>query len=294
MDLTAENLGKRFGSFYAVKDFSFTFTEGIYGLIGPNGSGKTTLMRILVDILRPTNGRVLFNGTDIAVLDGRYRDILGYLPQHFGMYRNFSAERFLFYMAALKGLTVDHARVKINELLGLVNLEKERKKKIGKFSGGMKQRLGIAQALLNNPSVLILDEPTAGLDPNERIRFRNLTAQISSDRIVLLSTHIVSDVENMATQVVLMKEGQIVKSGSPDNLIKDLEGRVWGVTVPDTALPDLRKLYKVGGISRRNGLLEVKIISDEKPLPGALSAQPTLEDLYLSCFDEEAEKCFSL
>ena len=287
MDLTAENLGKKFGFFHAVKDFSFTFTEGIYGLIGPNGSGKTTLLRILVDILRPTSGRALFNGTDIAVLDERYRDILGYLPQHFGMYRNFSAERFLFYMAALKGLTVDHAREKIDELLGLVNLEKEKNKKIGAFSGGMKQRLGIAQALINNPRVLILDEPTAGLDPNERIRFRNLIAQISGNRIVLLSTHIVSDVENMATQVVLMKEGRIIKSGSPDILAKELEGKVWAVAVPDLALADLRKLYKVGSISRKNGFLEVKIISNEKPYASAILAQPTLEELYLSCFDIE-------
>jgi ABC-type multidrug transport system ATPase subunit len=295
VDLTAENLGKKFGSFHAVKDFSFTFTEGICGLIGPNGSGKTTLMRMLADILKPTRGRALFNGTDIAVLDERYRDILGYLPQHFGMYRDFSAEKFLYYMAALKGLPVEQARKKIDELLGLVNLKEEKKKKIGAFSGGMKQRLGIAQALLNNPRVLILDEPTAGLDPNERIRFRNLIAQISGNRIVLLSTHIVSDVENIAAQVVLMKEGRILKSGSPDTLVKELEGKVWVITVPDSTLTDLRKGYKVGNMSRKNGNLEVKIISNEKPFPNALLAQPTLEELYLSCFElEEAERCFSL
>ena len=295
MNLAAENLGKKFGSFHAVKDISFTFTEGICGLIGPNGSGKTTLMRMLVDILRPTSGRVLFNGTDIAILDERYRDALGYLPQHFGMYRNFSAEKFLYYMAALKGLPTEQARKKTDELLELLNLKDVKKKQIGAFSGGMKQRLGIAQALLNNPRVLILDEPTAGLDPNERVRFRNLITQISGKRIVLLSTHIVSDVENAATQVLFMKEGGILKSGSPEALVKELVGKVWSVTVPDAALISLRKLYKVGNMNRKNGNLEVKVISDEKPFPDALLVQPTLEELYLSYFElEEAEACLSL
>ena len=295
MNLAAENLGKKFGSFHAVKDISFTFTEGICGLIGPNGSGKTTLMRMLVDILRPTSGRVLFNGTDIAILDERYRDALGYLPQHFGMYRNFSAEKFLYYMAALKGLPTEQARKKTDELLELLNLKDVKKKQIGAFSGGMKQRLGIAQALLNNPRVLILDEPTAGLDPNERIRFRNLITQLSGDRIVLLSTHIVADVENTATQVIFMKEGSILKSGTRDALVKELEGKVWSVTVPDSALISLRKLYKVGNMNRKNGNLEVKVISDEKPFPDALLVQPTLEELYLSYFElEEAEACLSL
>jgi len=295
VNLASENLGKKFGSFHAVKDFSFTFTEGICGLIGPNGSGKTTLMRMLVDILRPTSGRVLFNGTDIAILDERYRDVLGYLPQHFGMYRHFSAEKFLYYMAALKGLPTEQARKKTDELLELLNLKDVKKKQIGAFSGGMKQRLGIAQALLNNPRVLILDEPTAGLDPNERVRFRNLITQISGKRIVLLSTHIVSDVENTATQVLFMKEGSILKSGSPEALVKELVGKVWSVTVPDAALISLRKLYKVGNMNRKNGNLEVKVISDEKPFPDALLVQPTLEELYLSYFElEEAEACLSL
>lgn len=295
MDLTAENLGKKYGSFHAVKDFSFTFTEGICGLIGPNGSGKTTLMRMLVDILRPTRGRVLFNGTDIAILDERYRDVLGYLPQHFGMYRHFSAEKFLYYMAALKGLSTEQARKRTDDLLELLNLKDVKKKEIGAFSGGMKQRLGIAQALLNNPRVLILDEPTAGLDPNERIRFRNLITQISGNRIVLLSTHIVADVENIAAQVVLMKEGRLIKNGAPGVLVRELEGKVWAVTVPDSALINLRKLYKVGNMNRKNGNLEVKVISDEKPFPDALLVQPTLEELYLSCFDlEEVEACLSL
>lgn len=290
MNLEVKNISKSYGSFYAVKDFSFTFSKGVCGLIGPNGSGKTTLMRMLANVLSPTDGKILFSNKDIAVLGEGYRDVLGYLPQEFEMYGNFSAEKFLHFIAALKGVSPKEVQKKSDELLELANLKDVKKKKIGTFSGGMKQRLGVAQAIINDPKVLILDEPTAGLDPNERIRFRNLITEISGDRIVLLSTHIVSDVESIAEQVVLIKNGSIIKSGSPGALISKLEGRVWVASILDSELEKTKKLYRVGGINRQNDKLEIRIISDKKPLLGAVLAKPTLEELYLDNFDIEEKE----
>jgi len=290
LNLEVKNISKSYGSFYAVKDFSFTFSKGVCGLIGPNGSGKTTLMRMLANVLSPTDGKILFSNKDIAVLGEGYRDVLGYLPQEFEMYGNFSAEKFLHFIAALKGVSPKEVQKKSDELLELANLKDVKKKKIGTFSGGMKQRLGVAQAIINDPKVLILDEPTAGLDPNERIRFRNLITEISGDRIVLLSTHIVSDVESIAEQVVLIKNGSIIKSGSPGALISKLEGRVWVASILDSELEKTKKLYRVGGINRQNDKLEIRIISDKKPLLGAVLAKPTLEELYLDNFDIEEKE----
>jgi ABC-2 type transport system ATP-binding protein len=289
LKLVIEGISKRYKDKWAVRNFSVELTSGVYGLLGPNGSGKTTLLRMMVDILKPTNGRILLDGRDIQVLDDRYRDLLGYLPQEFGLYTNFTAHRFLMYIAALKGIERDQAEQRVDDVLQLVNLQEERKRKIGTFSGGMKQRLGIAQAILNDPHILILDEPTAGLDPKERIRFRNLISEISGDRIVVFSTHIVSDIEYIAREVMLIKEGFLLKKDTPTKILQELEGKVWQVEIPESALYDIKQKYKMGNIRRKQEGIEVRIISKEKPFPSAVQIEPGMEDIYLYYFDEEAE-----
>ncbi len=289
MKLAIEGISKRYKDKWAVKDFSVELTSGVYGLLGPNGSGKTTLLRMMVDILKPTSGRILLDGRDIHLLDDRYRDLLGYLPQEFGFYRNFTAHRFLMYIAALKGIEKKQAGKRVEDVLQMVNLQEERKRKIGAFSGGMKQRLGIAQAILNDPHILILDEPTAGLDPKERIRFRNLLSEISGDRIVIFSTHIVSDIEHIAREVILIKKGFLLKKDTPTNILQEIEGKVWQVEIPEAALNDIKQKNKVGNIRRKQEKIEVRLISAKKPLPGAVQVEPGIEDIYLYYFDEEAE-----
>ncbi|KLU62375.1 putative ABC transporter ATP-binding protein YxlF [Peptococcaceae bacterium CEB3] len=291
MNLTIEKVAKRYKDKWAVKDFSTELESGVYGLLGPNGSGKTTLMRILVDILRPTSGRILLDGQDIHVLGDRYRDLLGYLPQDLGFYKNFNARRFLMYIAALKGIPKKEAVKKVDEVLERVNLKEESHRKIGTFSGGMRQRLGIAQAILNDPEIMILDEPTAGLDPRERIRFRNLISELSGRRIVFLSTHIVADIEYIATDTLLMKEGCLIKRGTPSDMTREIRGKVWQMEVPAEVLEEIKDQYKVGSTRRReSGMIEARIISDHKPLPEALSVEPGFEDMYLYYFDREAEE----
>jgi ABC-type multidrug transport system ATPase subunit len=287
LNLTIESITKTFGDKNALTDFTAQLSEGVYGLLGPNGSGKTTLMRIVASILRPSGGRVLMNGQDITALDDKYREILGYLPQKFGVYRNFTARRFLMYMSALKGIDKMTAVKRVNEMLELVNLSDEDDNKIGNFSGGMRQRLGIAQALLNNPKILILDEPTSGLDPKERIRFRNLISEISGDRIVILSTHIVSDMEYIAKEIMLIKHGRLIRSDEPENMLKELEGKVWSTFVPEHALRELQEKLKIVNLIRRKGGIDVRILNDEKPFLNARKEEPGVEDLYLYYFDEE-------
>ncbi len=287
MNLTIEGITKIFKDKVAVNNFNTELTRGVYGLLGPNGSGKTTLIRIIADILMPTKGRVLVNGEDIRVMDERYRDILGYLPQQFGMYKYFTAEKFLMYMASLKGLEKEYAHKKIEEVLEIVNLGEDKKRKIGTFSGGMKQRLGIAQAILNDPKILILDEPTSGLDPKERIRFRNLISEISKDKTVILSTHIVTDIEYVAKEVLLLKEGVLIKKEKPEDLLMELEGKVWRAEIPETALESLKEKYTIGNILRKGSGVEVKILAEEKPIFNASVVSPGFEDLYLYYFKEE-------
>jgi ABC-type multidrug transport system ATPase subunit len=242
---------------------------------------------MLAAVSMPTSGVITLNGEDISDMGADYRDILGYLPQHIGFYKSFSVEKFLMYIASLKGLEKNEAKERIAELLEMVNLSESKKVKMGKLSGGMKQRVGIAQALLNDPKVLIVDEPTAGLDPKERIRFRNLLAEIASDRIVLLSTHIVSDIEYIAKELLIMKDGRLIKKDTPQNLMKHIESNVWSVDASDAEISSYQASYKVGNITRRAEGIDLRIISEKKPSPQAVNVPVNLEDLYLYYFDEE-------
>ncbi|GAA0615310.1 ABC transporter ATP-binding protein [Virgibacillus siamensis] len=288
MNLTIDHVTKRFGKKTAVNNFSVELNEGVYGILGANGSGKTTLMRVLATISRPTSGTIQLDGEDIFQLDHEYRELLGYVPQHIGLYKNFTAEKLLMYIASLKGLEREQAKKKVPELLELVGLKDHRSEKVGKFSGGMKQRVGIAQALLNDPKILIVDEPTAGLDPKERIRFRNLMSAIASNRIVLLSTHIVSDLDYIAKEIIIMKQGELVAKNNPQNLLKPIDEKVWLVTVSDEEITKYQNQYKMGNVVRRGNGIEIRLISDEKPAEDAIHQNPNLEDLYLFYFDEEA------
>jgi ABC-type multidrug transport system ATPase subunit len=288
MKLTLSHVTKEFDKKYAVEDFSAQFERGVYGLLGPNGAGKTTLMRMMVDLLTPSSGRIRLDGVDISELGAAYRDKLGYMPQEIGVYRNFSARRFLKYLSALKGIPSGEADEIIVSLLELVGLRDAANKKLGGFSGGMLRRIGIAQALLNDPKILILDEPTAGLDPQERIRFRNIISEISGDRIVLLSTHIVTDVEFIAGEVILMREGRLLRMDTTEALLRSVEGMVWSVTVPQREADRVKAQYDVSNIAQRADGLALRIVSKKKPFENAQPEQPTLEDVFLHYFGREA------
>lgn len=287
MELCIDRLTKQYGRKLAVDRLDLELHQGVYGLLGANGAGKTTLMRMLCDILTPTSGEIRYNGQEIGALGEEYRSRLGYLPQDFGYYPEFTAEKFLLYLGALKGLGRIQAGQKMLELLDLVGLADERKRKIRTFSGGMKQRLGIAQALLNDPEILILDEPTAGLDPKERVRFRNLISSCAKDRIVLLSTHIVSDVEYIAGEILVMKEGRLIHRGAPDVITREIDGKVWECEVDTVETDAFCEQFTVGNLKNAGDKTILRIISDEKPMEGAKPAAPVLEDLYLYYFQEE-------
>ncbi|WP_105615663.1 ABC transporter ATP-binding protein [Vallitalea okinawensis] len=284
MELYIDRLTKQYKNKIAVDRISLSLTKGVYGLLGANGAGKTTLMRMLCGVLKPTSGEVKFNNIDVSHED--YRDALGYLPQDFGCYPGFTAMEFLCYMASLKGLTKQRAKKSAVELLELVSLSDASKKKIKTYSGGMKQRLGIAQALLNNPKILILDEPTSGLDPKERIRFRNLISQLGKDRIVLLSTHIVSDVESIANKILIMKDGQIIDKGSLAEIIRDIEHKIWECKVDSQSADRMTSVYPVINIRQENSHVHIRLVSEERPCETATSTSATLEDLYLYRFSE--------
>ncbi len=289
MELRIENLTKQYGTNLAVNNLSANLSCGVYGLLGANGAGKTTLMRLLCDIQRPTSGSVCYDGQNIREIGEHYRNILGYLPQNFGYYPDFTAYRFLMYMSAIKGLSKGYAKQRSLELLDEVGLLKVKDKKIKTFSGGMKQRLGIAQAMLNNPKVLILDEPTAGLDPKERVRFRNLISTFSRNKIVLLSTHIVSDVEYIAGEILVMKKGQLIHRGKPHEIIHSIDGKVWECTVPANSVSLLSEQYNIGNLRSEGEQTVLRIISDDKPLDTAVPVTPNLEDLYLYYFSEKEQ-----
>lgn len=285
--LQIENLTKRYRNKVAVQEINLSLSTGIYGLLGANGAGKTTLMRMLCGILRPTSGRVCYRGMEIGKLGEEYRGLLGYLPQDFGFYPDFSAEEFLRYISALKGLTRWETTERTRSLLQQVGLADVAKKKIRTYSGGMKQRLGIAQAMLNDPQILILDEPTAGLDPKERVRFRNLIADYAKDRLILLSTHIVSDVEYIADEILMMKQGRLVEQGTVQELTASAQGKIWTVQVSDRDAEKMEQIYTVANLHHleNSDLVELRLITSDPP-QNAKPAQPTLEDVYLSYFAE--------
>lgn len=267
----------------AVQNLTISFEHGVYGLLGENGAGKTTLMRMIVGILKPTQGQITYDGIPIRQLGGTYRNLLGYLPQDFGYYKDFSAVRFLNYIAALKAIDSNTVRERIDSLLETVGLTEARNKKLKTFSGGMLRRIGIAQALLNEPKILILDEPTAGLDPRERVRFRNIISALGKDRIVILSTHIVSDVEYIADQIMIMKEGTFIKIGTQAQILEPVIGCVWKCVVSEQETDKLNAAYAVSNLrgSEHGGQVELRIVSQEKPHQNAEAVEPVLEDAYL-------------
>lgn len=288
MELELNNVTKKFGDFTAVDHINLTMNSGVYGLLGVNGAGKTTLMRMLCTLLKPTGGSIACNGKDIFKMDGGYRKLLGYLPQDFGFYPEFTVRDYLLYIATIKGLRPAAAKRKVKELIPRVGLTKAANKKMKKLSGGMKRRAGIAQAMLNDPGILILDEPTAGLDPNERIRFRNLISELSEERLVLLSTHIVSDIEYTANEILLMKDGRLVRKGTADEIIDSMTETVWECVVDKNMVSDFVKKYKISNMKAEPKGVSLRIISPEKPSFDAVCAEATLEDVFLYYFGEKA------
>ena len=290
MKLEIRHVTKRYRDKMAAADVSLTLTAGVWGLLGANGAGKTTLMRMLAGILRPTEGQILCDGVEIGALGAAYREKLGYLPQEFGFYPEFTVQDYLEYMAALKGLPRAEAARQIDALLERVSLAEVRRKKIVKLSGGMKRRVGIAQALLNDPEILILDEPTAGLDPGERVRFRNLLSEFAQDRIVLISTHIVSDVEYLAAENAVMKDGKIIAVDTTEGLVQQIEGKVWQGSAPAGELPRWEHCLQVVNLRNEpDGTVTLRYLAEAPQLPGSIPARPKLEDLYLWLFPEETE-----
>ncbi len=287
MELSLDRLTKHYGNKIAVDCVSATLKPGVYGLLGANGAGKTTLMRMLCAILESTSGEVLLNGKEVTAMGADYRNVLGYLPQDFGYYPNYTAMEFLMYISALKGIPKIIAMKRSKELLEEVGLSHVANKKVKTFSGGMKQRVGIAQALLNNPDILIFDEPTAGLDPKERVRFRNLLSEYAGDKIVILSTHIVSDIEAIADEVLLMKKGKFVLQGTVQELTEKANGKVWELTVPAKEARKWQAKTIVANLRHEGKEVVLRIISDKKPSEEAVSCEATLEDLYLYYFPTE-------
>jgi ABC-2 type transport system ATP-binding protein len=290
MALIIDSVSKQYGTGnWGLRDFSLSLQPGILGLVGPNGAGKSTLMRILATITKPTSGRIIFNGIDLLQDPNRIREVLGYLPQDFGIYPNLNAVEFLEYLAAIKGLDRRSASRRIDELLQVVNLGEVRKQLLGGYSGGMKQRIGIAQALLNDPRLLIVDEPTTGLDPEERIRFRNLLSDLSGGRIVILSTHIVSDVEASATRIAVVRKGRLLLDAMPEELLREVEGKVWEWIVPSKDLSSIKQRYAISGTVRHRDGVEVRVISASSPDGNARLIPPRLEDAYLHLIAENGE-----
>ncbi len=285
MELALKQLTKQFDKKRAVSDMNITLYPGVYGLLGANGAGKTTLMRMICGILNPTEGKILMDGCDIRKCGDAYYSLLGYLPQDFGYYPDFTAKEFMYYIAALKGLGDKKAKAMTRELLESVSLSDVADKKIRTFSGGMKQRLGIAQAVINKPEILVLDEPTAGLDPKERVRFRNLIADFSKDKIVILSTHIVSDVEYIADTILMMKSGRLLLRGSVEKVTDFMRGKVWKYTAEKKNIDRISEQFCIANLHHQDsGTAELRIISDGQPFAGAVPAEPSLEDLYLYHF----------
>lgn len=285
--LAIKNITKNYGDFCALKNINMEFENGVYGLLAPNGAGKTTLIKMIATLIFPTEGEILYNGENIIALDENYRDIIGYLPQDFGYYKSYSPIKFLGYIAALKGIEKNKANEKIKELVKLVGLEEVGNKKMKKFSGGMIQRVGIAQALLNDPKILILDEPTAGLDPKERARFRNLLSELSRDRIIIVSTHIVSDIESISNEVVMIKDKQLLYKDKIENICKIIHGKVFETEVENKDVVDFRKKYFSLSEKQENGKMKVRFICENEYDRSWNLVYPSLEDIFLYEYKDE-------
>lgn len=282
MELRIENVSKQFRKdFWGLRDFSLQLGPGVVGLLGPNGAGKSTLMRIIATITRPSGGKITWNGTDISERPNELRRVLGYLPQDFGVYPNLNAIEFLTYLAAVKGLDTKQARRRIDELIQLVNLADAATRPVGGFSGGMRQRVGIAQALLNDPHLLIVDEPTVGLDPEERVRFRTLISDLAGERLVLLSTHIVSDIEAAASSIALINQGRLLRHDLPEALLQAVEGKVWSMLIPSSDLEKIKTGTLISNTTRRADGVLARIVSETSPGASAVPVAATLEDAYL-------------
>ena len=282
MELNISNVSKLYrGGNWGLKNFSLKCEKGVIGLLGPNGAGKSTLMRILATVTKPTEGNITWDGVDIAQKPDAVRKVLGYLPQDFGIYPHLNPVEFLSYIATAKGIDAASARKRIDQLLELTNLSEYRKRKLGGFSGGMRQRVGIAQALLNDPKLLVVDEPTTGLDPEERIRFRNLLVELAGDRIVLLSTHIVSDVEATVTDIVIIKKGNKLLHASPDELIRQVTGKSWEFIVPSAEFQQVKESRILSKTVRTESGIRVRVVADSSPDATAQPVSPSLEDGYL-------------
>lgn len=288
MELKITNLTKDFRKTRAVNGVNYTFRSGVYGLLGVNGAGKTTLMRMLTTLLNPTSGAITWDGEDIFKMDKEFRRLLGYLPQDFGAYPDFSVQDYLMYISTLKGMKPAAARARVAQMLELTGMTQFKGKKMKALSGGMKRRAGIAQAVLNDPQILILDEPTAGLDPSERIRFRNLISELASDRIVLLSTHIVSDVESAASQIILMKDGKFLVTGTAEELIASCPDRSWICDVPKGEVLACHQKYRVANVKTLADHAQLRILSKDSPMPRAVQEEASLEDVFLSYFGERS------
>ena len=281
MKISIENVSQKFGQHIVINQLNLELTNGVFGLLGPNGAGKSTLMKMLATIEKPSSGKIFVNDFDITKSPKQIRKQLGYLPQDFGIYPNMTPVEFLEYMAAMKGLKANSAKIRIHELLELLNLEQHRNRMIGHFSGGMKQRVGIAQSLLNDPMLLIIDEPTVGLDPQERINFRNLLASLSTNRIIILSTHIVSDIESLATDIAILAKGKLKVMAKTEALIQKVDNKVWHSVIPSSTLAEIQNNFIVSSIVHRSDSLHVRIVNEHKPLQDALLVESTLEDAYL-------------
>jgi len=283
--LTLTHVSKDYGKFRAVEDISLHMEDGLYGMLAPNGAGKTTLIKMITTLLFPTEGEILYEGTEIRAMGAQYRDLLGYLPQQFGYYKNNSPMQYLDYLGALKGMSKNALRKKSMELLELVGLADVADKKMKKFSGGMIQRVGIAQAMLNDPKILILDEPTAGLDPKERVRFRNIISSLSKNRIVILSTHIVSDIESIANQVIMLKDKRLYKMDTVANICGELDGKIYECTVAESEYADFEQTHMVLSARQEKGYLQVRYYEPAKTQSSPCS--PNLEDVFLVTYQEQ-------
>ncbi len=290
MELQLQHLSKQYGTKHAVEDINVSLTPGVYGLLGANGAGKTTLMRMICGVLKNTSGNIRLNGKTMQELGEDYNAHLGYMPQDFGFYPDFTGREFMLYMAAVKGLGKRKAKSRTEKLLSMVNLQEVADKKIKSYSGGMKQRLGIAQAELNRPSILILDEPTAGLDPKERVRFRNLISNFAKDKIVILSTHIVSDVSYIADTILMMKKGRFLLQEPMAVVTDSIRGKVWEILVPEWEAARYSEQFSVVNLHHEGGMVRLRIVHENPPAANAVSVEPGLEDLFLYHFGEEQEE----